>query len=119
MTMHPLAELAASMLQEQARTLPSVVPADPAPASALSVGTVLAIEDILTDLRGEAVLAPEPGIGAIVLAAAEPVVDQGAATAHVTAAGEDVSGLAYVAFASGVTVYYPAEVELLVTGPGG
>ena len=106
MTMHPLAELAASMLQEQARALPSVAPADPAPASQLSAGTVLAIDDILTDRCG-------------VLETAEPVVDQGAATAHVTAAGEDVSGLAYVAFASGVTVYYPAEVELLVTGPGG
>ena len=117
--MHPLAELAASMLQEQATVLPSVAPPDSAALPAPSGGTVLALEDILTDLRGEAVLTPEAGVGLIVLESGEPVVDQGAAGAHVTAAGEDVAGLSYVAFASGVTVYYPAEIDVLVTRPDG
>ena len=40
------------------------------------------------------------------------VVDEGRAGAHVTAAGEDVSGFKFVTFDNGLTLYFEAGLDL-------
>ena len=77
-----------------------------APAVTLELG------DLLTDEAGELVLSADT---AIELHAEMAVVEQGVADVHTTAAGDDVSGYAFVMFDGGPTLYYPPELDLAVT----
>ena len=44
----------------------------------------------------------------------DDVVEEGEAGRHMTAAGEDVSGFRYVAFANGLRLYYQLGLDLIV-----
>ena len=93
------------------------VPAFPGPAAPAEPPPPrpeLHLSDLLTDAAGEAVLLPGDGQSALTLVGAEPVTGRGHAAPHLTATGEDVSGLSYVSFASGLTLYYPAELDVSV-----
>ena len=57
-------------------------------------------------------LLPGDGQAALTLVGAEPVTGRGRAAPHLTATGEDVSGFSYVSFASGLTLYHPAELDV-------
>lgn len=82
-------------------------------------GVVLMLDDIVTDDGGACVLDGDGPSLSIILETDQDVVATGSADPHATAAGSDVSGHSFIAFASGVTVYFPAELEVAVAPPLG
>ena len=75
----------------------------------------LSFSDLVGDGRGEIVI--EPSGGPLVLEVEEGAVliRQGISSAHVTSSGDEVGGLSYLCFESGLTIYYPASMELSLT----
>ncbi len=71
----------------------------------------LALGDLIADGGGELFLDAQ---GQLDIRADSEIVGKGEAAPHLTQAGEDVGGLTYVAFASGVTLYYPRGLDLNV-----
>ena len=67
---------------------------------------MLALDDLVRDQNGEVVLFNDSGLRALALSCHDVVVEEGEAGRHVTAAGEDVSGFRYLAFANGLRLYY-------------
>lgn len=76
---------------------------------------VLALEDLVPDEQGEVVLVNDAATS-VQIVTGQQVVATGSAEDHVTAAGYDVSGLQYYSLDTGVTVYYPADMTLVI-GP--
>lgn len=76
---------------------------------------VLDLKDLLPDAGGEIVIHGS-GLGMIGVSTQLAVTATGTAEAHVTAAGEDVSGFRYYQLDGGITLYCPAETSL-VLGP--
>lgn len=74
----------------------------------------LSLGDLLPDSGGSIVIEGDTGNLTILLATDRLVVDQGVVDHRVTSAGEDVSGHAYFAFDHGLTVFYPADVQLSI-----
>jgi hypothetical protein len=81
-------------------------------------GLVLRLDDMLADGNDEIVLLADSGQGQLALATDAEVVATGTAGDHVTADGQDVSGFAFVTFATGMTLFYPDDVELAVCPVG-
>ncbi|GBD42341.1 hypothetical protein HRbin39_01731 [bacterium HR39] len=84
---------------------------DPARAVG-ATATVLHLEDVVPDEGGEAVLRHGGDLRRVVLLSTRDVEETGRAVPHVTAAGEDVSGMRFVRFAGGPTLYHAASLEL-------
>lgn len=76
---------------------------------------ILALDDLVQDENGEVVLFNDSGLRALTVSTVAIVVEQGEAGRHVTAAGEDVSGFRYIAFANGLRLYYEPGLDLIVT----
>lgn len=74
----------------------------------------LALADLVSDVNGEVVIFNDSGFRTLALHTDAAVVDGGRARRHVTIGGDDVSGFNYVKFDSGVTVYFPEELNLIV-----
>lgn len=110
---HGLSELARSLLAG-----PDLLPDSGVSAASRGDGppattrAVLSLEDLLTDDSGACVLDADGPNVSIVLQTDQPVIAEGAADAFANAAGSDVSGHAFIAFASGVTLYFPAELDV-------
>ncbi len=75
---------------------------------------VLRLEDLLPDGAGEVVFSAADSTS-VELLADSPLTGAGFADNHVTAAGVDVTGLSYCSFESGLTLYYPSEIPLIVS----
>jgi len=75
----------------------------------------LSIADLLPDAQGEVVFLNDAGVSAINILNAQPVIGSGISDHHTTAQGIDVTGMAYSTFETGLTVYYPSDVTLLLT----
>jgi hypothetical protein len=75
---------------------------------------VLALDDLVRDPDGEVVLFNDSGLRTLAISSPTVVVEEGEAGRHVTAAGEDVSGFRYVAFANGLRLYYQPGLDLIV-----
>lgn len=90
----------------------------PPPADDQETNLVLRLDDMLGDGNDEVVLLTDSGQDQLALATDVEVVATGTAGDHVTADGQDVSGFAFVTFATGMTLFYPGEIELAVC-PGG
>jgi hypothetical protein len=78
----------------------------------------LRLDDMVGDGNGEVVLLNDAGLTHLAIATDADVVSQGVALDHTVATGEDVSGFAYVAFATGLTLYYPEGVDVAVLPQG-
>jgi hypothetical protein len=76
---------------------------------------VLSLHDLLPDSRGEIVLFNEAGPLAVNIMTDSRVTETGTADHYVTSAGVDVSGYHFCTFEAGLTIYYPPEIDLLVT----
>ena len=71
----------------------------------------LQMSDLIADAGGELVLYGEGELNIL----ADGAFSAGAsAAAHVTAGGEDVTGFGFLTFASGTTVYFPADLAVHV-----
>ena len=75
---------------------------------------IFALADLVRDRNGEVVLFNDSGLRALALTTDAEVVAEGQAGHHRTAAGEDVSGFRYVAFDSGLKLFYQPDLELLL-----
>ena len=75
----------------------------------------LSLGDLVGDGQGEIVIEQPDGMLVLELDEAAVVTGQGIAGAHLTSSGEEVGGLGYVSFKSGLTVYYPAGLEVSLT----
>ena len=73
---------------------------------------VLRLDEMVGDGNDEVVLLDDSGLSHLALSGDVEVVAEGTAVDHVTADGQDVSGFAFVTFASGMTLFYPDGVEL-------
>ena len=82
------------------------------PAVLHATTAVLHLEDVVPDEGGEAVLRHGGDLRRLVLLSTRDVVETGRAVPHVTAAGEDVSGMRFVRFAGGPTLYHAASLEI-------
>jgi len=76
---------------------------------------ILSLNDLLPDSRGEVVLFNEAGPLAVNIMTDSRVTETGTADHYVTSAGVDVSGYHFCTFEAGLTIYYPPEIDLLVT----
>lgn len=76
---------------------------------------MLDLNDLLPDSGGEIVI-HSAGLGMIGVSTGQTVTATGMTDAHVTAAGEDVSGFRYYQLDGGITLYCPADTSL-VLGP--
>jgi hypothetical protein len=74
---------------------------------------VLSLSDLLPGNHGELVLFSGDN-APVNLLAADAVVSQGVAENHITADGIDVTGLSFLSFATGITVYFPTDLSLTV-----
>ena len=115
-----LAELAAGLLAPE----PDLAFDGPADAAADAAGVApggglaLCLEDVVADGNGEAVLLNEAGLEHLTLHTAAAVVARGTAPAdHGAVVGQDVAGLAFVSFDSGLTLYYPEALDLALAAP--
>ena len=75
---------------------------------------MLALDDLMRDQNGEVVLFNDSGLRALALSTDLPVIEDGEAGPHVTAAGEDVSGFRYLLFANGLRLYFQPGLDVLV-----
>ncbi len=75
---------------------------------------IVALSDLIADRNGEVVLFNDSNLPVLTLLTAERPVARGRAESHVTAGGVDVSGYDFVTFGSGLTLYYPHEMQLLI-----
>ena len=73
---------------------------------------VLALEEVIGDGNGEVVFFNEAGLSRLTLQTDSAVVARGTAADHAPIDGADVNGFAYVSFESGLTLYYPGELDL-------
>ncbi|MCB1883513.1 MAG: hypothetical protein KDG89_05875 [Geminicoccaceae bacterium] len=87
-------------------------PADVRPGASEG-GISLQMSDLIADAGGELVLY---GQGELNILADGGFSAGASAAAHVTAGGEDVTGFGFIAFASGTTVYFPADLAVHVVG---
>lgn len=76
---------------------------------------ILALDELVQDENGEVVLFNDSGLRALAVSTVATVIEEGAAGRHITAAGEDVSGFRYIAFANGLRLYYQEGLDLIVT----
>jgi hypothetical protein len=74
----------------------------------------LVLADVVCDANGEAVVFNDSGLRTLAIRTAAAVAAEGRAQKHVTAGGEDVSGLSYITFDNGVTLYYPEGLDLIL-----
>ena len=78
----------------------------------------LALADLISDDNGEIVFFNDSGFHSLSLRTDAAVVASGRAQAHLTAAGDDVSGFKFVRFDNGLTLYFEEGLHLvLVSGP--
>jgi hypothetical protein len=82
--------------------------------SVAAVEVELALTDLVGDANGEVVIFNDSGLRTLALRTDSAVVAGGQSQSHVTAGGEDVSGFNYVSFDTGVTVYFPEGLELIL-----
>jgi hypothetical protein len=76
---------------------------------------VLDLGDLIADAQGEVVVG-DMGGAQLTITAASSVASQGQAEGHVTQDGVDVSGLQFVTFENGITLYYDDGVHLSFAG---
>jgi hypothetical protein len=76
----------------------------------------LTLSDLVGDANGEVVIFNDSGFRTVLLRTEAAVVAEGEAAKHVTAGGEDVSGFRYVKFDTGVTLYFPEGLDLILKG---
>jgi hypothetical protein len=74
----------------------------------------LALADLVSDANGEVVVFNDSGFRTMAIRTDAAVTADGRVQRHVTAGGEEVSGFNYVTFESGVTLYYPDGLDLIL-----
>ena len=85
-------------------------------AAAEPADVELAMADLISDDNGEIVFFNDSGFHSLSLRTDASVVANGRTQAHVTAAGDDVSGFNYVRFENGLTLFYEERLQLIVLG---
>jgi hypothetical protein len=85
-------------------------------AAAPAAEVELALANLVSDDNGEIVFCNDSGFRSLAIHTDSQVVGDGRADAHVTAAGDDVSGFNYLKFDNGLTLFYEEGLELIVLG---
>jgi hypothetical protein len=86
-------------------------PPEEAPAGA---EVELALADLAADANGEIVFFNDSGFRSLAIRTDRAVVAEGRSGAHVTAAGDNVSGFQFVTFDNGLTLYFEAGLHLML-----
>ncbi|MCC2664241.1 MAG: hypothetical protein K0R41_3269 [Geminicoccaceae bacterium] len=76
----------------------------------------LALADLVSDDSGEIVFCNDSGFRSLAIHTESQIVGDGRAEAHLTAAGDDVSGFNYVKFDNGLTLFFEEGLQLIVLG---
>lgn len=105
---------------------PQAASAEPRPEHASDAGlgpgmgdlaVTLSLDDLLPDANGEVVIIGAAGDSHLSIVTEQQVSESGIIDHHVTADGYDVGGLAYHAFESGTTLFYPPDLALTIAAP--
>jgi hypothetical protein len=91
----------------------------PAGEAATGAEIELALADLVGDANGEIVFFNDSGFRSLAIRTDRQVVADGRAGAHVTAAGDNVSGFQFVRFDNGLTLYFEAGLHLILPNPTG
>lgn len=75
---------------------------------------MLSLSDLVQDADGEVVLFNDSALRSLAISTSAMVVAEGEAGRHVTAAGEDVSGFRFMAFDTGLRLYYQPSLDLVI-----
>jgi hypothetical protein len=87
----------------------------PPPEAAVADAEVeLALADLVGDANGEIVFFNDSGFRSLAIRTDRSVVAEGETGAHVTAAGDDVSGFRFITFDNGLTLYVEAGLHLVL-----
>ncbi len=86
----------------------------PPEAAAADAEVELALADLVGDANGEIVFFNDSGFRSLAIRTDRLVVADGQAGAHVTAAGDDVSGFQFVRFDNGLTLYFETGLHLVL-----
>jgi hypothetical protein len=89
----------------------------PPEAVAADAEVELALTDLVGDANGEIVVFNDSGFRSLTIRTDRLVVADGQAGAHVTAAGDDVSGFQFVTFDNGLTLYFETGLHLILPNP--
>ena len=74
----------------------------------------LTLADLVSDGNGEIVFFNDSGFRSLAIYTEAQIVGDGRAAAHLTAAGDDVSGFNYVRFDTGLTLFFEEGLQLMV-----
>jgi hypothetical protein len=74
----------------------------------------LELADLVADANGEIVFFNDSGFRSLAIRTDRSVVADGQAGAHVTAAGDDVTGFQFLTFDNGLTLYFEPGMHLAV-----
>jgi hypothetical protein len=86
----------------------------PLDAASADVEIELALTDLVADANGEIVFFNDSGFRSLAIRTDRRVTAEGQAGAHVTAAGDNVSGFQFVTFDNGLTLYFDASLHLIL-----
>ncbi len=103
------------MLPQPATNRHDAKPTDDLPDDMDAVAFDLA--DLVADGDGEVVLFNDSRLRALFMSAGAALVDEGQVAAHRTLGGDDVSGFRFYLFASGLRLYFPSDLELVLIRP--
>lgn len=94
-------------------------PPDAPPPGEVATGAEveLALADLVGDANGEIVFFNDSGFRSLAIRTDRQVVADGQAGAHVTAAGDNVSGFQFVTFDNGLTLYFETGLHLILPNP--
>jgi hypothetical protein len=91
-------------------------PAGPPPEEA-AAEVELTLADLVADANREIVFFNDSGFRSLAIRTDRLVVADGQAGAHVTAAGDNVSGFQFVRFDNGLTLYFETGLHLILAPP--
>ena len=75
---------------------------------------ILSLSDLIQDSNGEVVLFNDSQFDSVELSSDTALIGQGVVDRHVTAAGDDVSGFRFVAFANGLKLFFAPNLRVTV-----
>ncbi len=75
------------------------------------------LADLVADADGEVVLFNDSRLQALLMSADAALIDEGEVAAHRTASGDNVSGFRFYLFESGLRLYFPSDLELVLRRP--
>lgn len=87
------------------------------PAEGVDQAALLRLEDLVTDEKGEVLISLGDSLRTVILEGDVAVTDRGMIPASDERHGETSGSLGYLSFETGMTVYFPPDVDVVLSVP--